>query len=79
MTALQGDQTPQPPRSPGDRTRDVFIGILISIIVGLVAGIIHQSADEKATFFDALQTGCTAGGWTAVFVVAVLVYVWSGQ
>jgi hypothetical protein len=57
----------------------VFIGILISIIVGLVAGIIHQSADEKATLFDALQTGCTAGGWTAVFVVAVLVYVWSGH
>ncbi|MFG2349665.1 hypothetical protein [Streptomyces phaeochromogenes] len=80
MSVLQNTQNdPEPPRAPRDRMRDVFIGILISTIVGLCAGIIHRQAAEGVTLWDAVETGATAGGWTAVFAVAVLVYVWSGQ
>jgi hypothetical protein len=82
MTALQNapnKSDEQPPRPPRDRWRDVLIGVLVSIIVGLCAGIIHRLAAEKVTFWDAVETGCTAGGWTAVFAVAVLVYVWHGR
>ncbi|MGW6738647.1 hypothetical protein [Streptomyces sp. NPDC055013] len=59
--------------------RDVLIGSLLSIIVGLLAGIIHRESSEKVTFWDAVETGCTAGTWTVVFTVTVLMYVWHGK
>ncbi|WP_189845842.1 hypothetical protein [Streptomyces umbrinus] len=50
---------------------------MISTIVGLCAGTVHRRVAEGVTFWDAVETGAAAGGWTAVFAVAVLVYVWS--
>ncbi|MBK3636899.1 hypothetical protein JHN52_29155 [Streptomyces sp. MBT97] len=79
MTALHVAPVNPQGRTALARVRDVMFGISFSFNVGLVAGIVHRLAEEKATFFDALGTGCTAGGWTAVFVLAVLAYVWNGQ
>ncbi|WP_159024376.1 MULTISPECIES: hypothetical protein [Streptomyces] len=51
---------------------------MFSTIVGLCAGIIHRLAMD-VRFYEALETGVTAGGGTVVLVFVVLAYVWNGR
>lgn len=69
---------PQNPRPPRARWIDVVFAVMFSTIVGLCAGIIHRLAMD-VRFYEALETGVTAGGGTVVLVFVVLAYVWNGR
>ncbi|MFI2734037.1 hypothetical protein [Streptomyces sp. NPDC018711] len=61
-----------------DRKNDSVIAVMLSIIIGFIAGT-AQSVLTNVPIYTALETGCKAGGGTAVIIFGILMYVWSGR
>ncbi|MFE0316581.1 hypothetical protein [Streptomyces albogriseolus] len=76
MSAPQN--SPQPPVPPTSRNKkiDALIAILVSIIGGFIAGILHRTM-EKGSFSDALDTGGGATIGLLIVIFVILSYVWS--